>query len=150
MNIRQKVISLISREYTKMTADGIRTHACNETQTYRALKSRQFLFGRKTKTTRPPQSSVQSGEFTYCIYVNAFKPPNASFLSISAGLNNCGVQSVTRFWSTPLYGSDACCTRAKILVSSYWSCLPLTVCEISSLKVKFFPLLQCCHISELW
>ena len=47
VSTRYKVISRISREYTKMTADGIRTHAWREHPTYKALKSRQFPSGER-------------------------------------------------------------------------------------------------------
>ena len=39
MNVRHKVISRINLEYTKMNKEGIRTHTCNETLTFKVLKS---------------------------------------------------------------------------------------------------------------
>ena len=85
MNIRHKTTSRISREYTKMTTGGIRTHARKEPRTYKALKSRQYLSGGKTLNHSPLQSRVRSGNSHIC--VNAFKPPTASCLLIPACIN---------------------------------------------------------------
>ena len=50
MNIRHWVITWLSQEYAKMTADGIRTLDHNELRTYKALKSRQSLSEERLET----------------------------------------------------------------------------------------------------
>ena len=48
LSIRDKAINPISQEYTKLTADEIRTHARNEPRTNKALKSRQSAIRENT------------------------------------------------------------------------------------------------------
>ena len=89
MNTRHKAISRISREYTKMTEDEIRTHARNEPRTYKALMARKSLTG-----VRPKPLGQRSRVFDRAnshIYVNAFKSLTASFLLITACINDCNL-----------------------------------------------------------
>ena len=97
-SIKCNAISRFCREYTKMTTDGIRTHAAMNFER-RNFWSHDNLYRGGRPLPFGHSSRVLDWAISH-ICVKAFKPLTTSFLLLYVCMNDFGSQSISWLWNT--------------------------------------------------